>query len=85
MDLQALINHFKRLDDLIRLKATGSLTDLSARFEVSKSTMKRYIREFKEVFGAPVVYDKKEACYIYTEPFDLAAQIERFVNGRKNR
>lgn len=72
-DQRDLIN---RLHDLVKRKATGSLDTLAEKFGVGKSTMSRYIEEFKEEFEPPLAYDRTGHTYYYTEPFDLKVWVE---------
>ena len=75
----------KRLDDLIKRKATGTLRELASKFNVSISTMQRYLDEFKEEFAAPVAFDRVHSTYYYTEPFELILTIEVHVNGEQKK
>lgn len=72
-DQRDLIN---RLHDLVKRKATGSLDTLAEKFGVGKSTMSRYIEEFKEEFEPPLAYDRTGHTYYYTEPFELKIWVE---------
>jgi predicted DNA-binding transcriptional regulator YafY len=67
---------FNRLHDLIKRKATGSLDTLAEKFGVGKSTMSRYIEEFKLEFEPPLAYDRTGHTYYYTEPFELKIWVE---------
>ena len=82
MNMRDLILEFKRLDDLIHRRATESPDKLAEKFGMSESSMKRHLREFKDTFDAPVVYDREAETYHYTKPFNLMAQIERLLKGR---
>lgn len=67
---------FNRLHDLFKRKSTGSLDTLAEKFGVGKSTMSRYIDEFKQEFEPPLAYDRTEHTYYYTEPFELKIWVE---------
>jgi predicted DNA-binding transcriptional regulator YafY len=67
---------FNRLHDLIKRKATGSLDTLAEKFGVGKSTMSRYIEDFKLDFDPPLAYDRTGHTYYYTEPFELKIWVE---------
>lgn len=69
-------NHTNRLHDLIKRKSTGSLDTLANQFGVGRSTMSRYIDEFKEEFNAPIAYDRHANSYYYTEPFEVRVWVE---------
>ncbi|MEM6737495.1 MAG: HTH domain-containing protein [Bacteroidota bacterium] len=55
---------FERIDQLIRLKATGKPSELAERLEISESTLYEFIGLMKEL-GAPIQWDKKRNSYIY--------------------
>ncbi len=56
----------KRLDDLIRLKMTGTPDHLAGKLEVSRRQIFRVIDTMKEL-GFPIEYDKENARYYYDE------------------
>jgi len=55
---------FERIDQFIRLKATGKPSELAERLEISPSTLYEFIGLMKEP-GAPIEWDKKQNSYIY--------------------
>ena len=69
-------NHINRLHDLIKRKSTGSLDALAAKFGVGRSTMSRYIDDFKHEFDPPLAYDRDAHSYYYTEPFEVRVWVE---------
>ncbi len=78
-------DHINRLHDLVKRKATGSLDTLAEKFGVGRSTMSRYIDEFKQEFDPPLAYDRAGHTYYYTEPFDLKVWVEiKRSDGEKN-
>lgn len=56
----------ERVDQLVRLKATGRPKQLADRLEVSEATIFRIIETMKEM-NAPVCYDISRQSYVYTE------------------
>lgn len=56
----------ERVDQLIRLKATGRPKKLAERLEVSEATVFRMIETMKEL-NAPVYYDLTCQSYVYTQ------------------
>ena len=56
----------ERVDQLIRLKATGRPSQLAQRLEVSEATVFRMIDTMKEL-NAPVYYDLARQSYAYAE------------------
>ncbi len=69
-------NDINRLHDLIKRKATGPLDALADRFGVGRSTMSRYIDDYKQEFDAPLAYDRNARSYYYTEPFEVRVWVE---------
>jgi predicted DNA-binding transcriptional regulator YafY len=84
MNLNAIAK-IKRLDDLIRRKATGTLDQLAESFEDSVSTMSRHIEDLKRDFNAPVKYHRTDLTYYYSEPFELTILIEVCLNGCREK
>jgi predicted DNA-binding transcriptional regulator YafY len=74
-------NYINRLHDLVKRKATGSLDTLADKFGVGRSTMSRYIDDFKQEFDAPLAYDRNVHSYYYTEPFEVRVWVEVRRNG----
>jgi predicted DNA-binding transcriptional regulator YafY len=82
MAFQNRIAVLLRLDDLIRRKATGTLSELIPKFGVSRSTVLRYINELRMNYDAPIAFDRERKTFYYTEPYDLATWL---LNGRKRK
>ncbi|MCH7399021.1 HTH domain-containing protein [Belliella sp. DSM 107340] len=61
---QKLIERISRLDQLIRLKSTGTPKELANRLEISESTLYETISMMKQL-GAPINYDKLRKSYYY--------------------
>lgn len=83
------IEILERIDQLIRLKATGRPKQLAKRLEVSEATVFRMIDTMKEM-NAPICYDLTRQSYIYTETTrfkcgfymeELDAKAERNLSG----
>ncbi|MEM7487327.1 MAG: HTH domain-containing protein [Bacteroidota bacterium] len=60
----------ERVDQLIRLKATGRPKKLAEKLEVSEATVFRIIETMKEL-NAPVHYDLARQSYTYSEPTEF--------------
>lgn len=56
----------ERIDQLIRLRATGTPKQLAGRLEISEATLFRIIDTMKEL-NAPVYYDFTAQSYLYEE------------------
>lgn len=70
MKFLSQIEDLRRIDQLIRLKATGSTDDLASRLDVARATVYRYITLLKEK-NAPICYCKHRKSYYYETPFNL--------------
>jgi hypothetical protein len=73
------LNRFLRLDQLIRLKATGNPKILAKKIGVSESALYEYINEMKEM-DAPISYDKVRNSYCYTEKVKLEFGFKKLDN-----
>jgi predicted DNA-binding transcriptional regulator YafY len=60
----------KRLDYLIRLKATGRPEELASRLGVSRASVYRYIEDLKSM-DAPVAYCRLRQSFYYEEAYEL--------------
>lgn len=67
MNFKERINLVERIDQLIRLKATGTPKNLAKRLGLSETSVWRTISEMKEM-KAPIVYCMNSQSYIYEEP-----------------
>ncbi len=56
----------KQLDQLIRMKATGTPKELAKKIGISERLLYDYLNELRES-GAPVYFDKERCCYCYSE------------------
>lgn len=79
----------ERVDQLIRLKATGRPKQLAKRLQVSEATIFRMIETMKEM-NAPVYYDFNTQSYVYSKLTkfrcgyyveDLDVKTERNLSG----
>jgi predicted DNA-binding transcriptional regulator YafY len=62
-----LKNYFERLqaiDRFIRIKGTGSPTQLAQRLNISESSLYEYLSFMKDM-GAPIAYSKARQSYYY--------------------
>jgi len=63
------IRRIERIDQLIRLKATGSPTELAAKIGISVSQLYEVLSIMREEFGVPILYSKSLQTYYY--PSDI--------------
>jgi predicted DNA-binding transcriptional regulator YafY len=62
-----ILEKLHRIDQLIRMKATGQPHELASRLEVSPSTVYEYIYLMKNVLLAPIRYCSIVRSYVYDE------------------
>jgi len=67
MAITTYLERLQRIDQLIRLKATGTPRELANKLGVSKRTVYEYIQTLKDM-DAPICYCKVSRSYVYEEP-----------------
>ena len=79
-------NYYSRIDQLIRMEATGAPADLAGRLEIHQSTLFRILDRMK-AFGCPIKYDRKKKTYYYAEPgrFEIAHEFKPLDNEQMKR
>jgi predicted transcriptional regulator len=74
----------ERLDQLIRLKSTGNIDQLAEKFNTSRSTIDRTIKEMKEV-GCPIYFSKEFNSYCYEYFGKLLIKFETLDDSLLNK
>ena len=64
MNMIKYLERIKRMDDLIRRKATGTSWEFAKNMNISRSTLMEYI-DLLKCMGAPIAYDKFRNSYYY--------------------
>lgn len=72
-----ILRRLQRMDQLIRLKATGSPLDFAAKLEISKSKLYNDLQALRDL-GAEISFCKDCGSYFYKHP-------PQFEFGTKNR
>ena len=65
MKIDKYIERIERIDQLIRLKATGSPTEFADKLGISESSIYEYLKYLKDK-GGPIEFDKEVNSYYYT-------------------
>jgi predicted DNA-binding transcriptional regulator YafY len=60
------VERFKRIDEIIQNKSSGTPAQFAAKLDISESTLYEFIAVMKEL-GAPICYDKYSKRYYYNE------------------
>jgi len=81
MNITDTKENLERMDQLIRLKATGTPKELALKFKVTERTVYRIIKQLKEI-GCPVYYNKilETYCYRYEGRLMLKFEIKVIDN-----
>ncbi len=67
MRFKKRVSLIERIDQLIKLKATGTPIDLACKLDISESSLFRIINEMKEL-DAPISYCINAQSYVYEKP-----------------
>lgn len=62
--MKEILNRINRLDELIRIKGTGTPTELATKIGIAERTVYEYINLMKEL-GAPIQYSRSRKSYSY--------------------
>jgi predicted DNA-binding transcriptional regulator YafY len=65
------IELIEQIDQLIRLKATGSPVELATKLDISKTKLYRTLYIMKEL-NAPIEFDTSSQSYYYTDPIEFS-------------
>ena len=68
------VNQLQRVDQLIRMKATGTPEQLASRLEISKRTVFELIA-FMKSLNAPIYYCHQRLSYCYEYPVQFKCDI----------
>jgi predicted DNA-binding transcriptional regulator YafY len=71
MKLREYLERIERIDQLIRMKATGTPKELASRLQISESLLYLYI-DFMKDLGAPIHYSKERKTYFYVYPVNFS-------------
>lgn len=84
MSILKYIERVKRMDDLIRRKATGSPDEFASRLNISKSMLMYELNDLKSL-GAEIDYCQSSRSYVYTKTFSLVIDKEAIgIKGGSN-
>ena len=61
-----IFHRLSRIDSLIRIKGTGTPSELAEKIGISERSTYEYLRLMKD-FGAPVLYSRQRKSYYYKE------------------
>lgn len=78
MSLLKYIERLKRMDDLIRRKATGSSEEFSRKLRISKSQLFEDLREIREL-GGNITYCHVRKSYVYENDCKLILKFEENI------
>ncbi len=61
-----IFHRLSRIDQLIRIKGTGTPSELADKIGISERSTYEYIKLMKD-FGAPVLYSRQRKSYYYKQ------------------
>ncbi len=79
------LNTIERIDQLIRLKATGSPKDLASRLALSRSTLYTILESMRQM-GAEIEYCRTDQSFYYRidKPLAIGFVEKKSIRGGKN-
>jgi len=66
MAISTYFDRISRIDQLIRLQATGTPQDLARKLGICKSNLYLYL-EFMRSMGAPIIYNQYRNSFVYEQ------------------
>ncbi len=85
MSLLKYLERAKRIDDLIRRKATGSAEEFSHKLGISRSVLMDHLRDMRDL-GAPIRFCDTRHSYYYEEEFSFIisrrAEMSKVMGGK---
>ncbi|MEM9859439.1 MAG: hypothetical protein AAF843_18945 [Bacteroidota bacterium] len=83
MPLKRYIYRIERLDQLIRLRATGTPAECASKLGISKRTLYELINELKEDFSFPIEYNRGLQSFVYSKQGAMSSlNFDACSNGR---
>jgi hypothetical protein len=79
MSLLKYLERAKRIDDLIRRKATGGAEEFSHKMGISRSVLMEHLRDMKAL-GAPIRFCETRNSYYYEKEFDFIISSRRAMS-----
>jgi hypothetical protein len=85
MSILKYIDRLKRMDDLIRRRATGTAQEFAEKLHISPSQLFQDLKEMRAL-GAPIDYCQKRKSYFYEKEgklvLDFAAEGQSLKGGQ---
>ena len=70
MSLLKYLERAKRMDDLIRRKATGNVEEFASKLGISRSVLMEHLRDLRDL-GAPIRFCDIRCSYYYEGEFNF--------------
>lgn len=74
----------KRMNELIKRRATGSPKQFAKKLEISESSMYNQLHRLRAFFGAPITYDADSESYCYEEEGELILEFRKLSEQENN-
>lgn len=78
----AYLNRLRRLDYLIRTRATGNTNEFASRLGISRSQLCEDLKDLREL-GAPIFYNRIRQTYYYEYSTNFSLDFSPLNNGTK--
>lgn len=75
MSLLKYISRMRKIDRLIRMKATGRPDEFAEKLNLSRSSLMESLQEMKTL-GAPITYCRYRKSYVYKSDVNLVIRFE---------
>lgn len=85
MSLYRYINRIRRLDSLIKRKSTGTPKELANKLDISERWLYKFLRELKEEFDCPIIYDHYKQSYVYEEQGSITLGFQKRLSEKEKR
>lgn len=85
MSLRKYLSRIERLDALIRRKSTGPPKELADKLNISERWLYKLLRELREEFECPIVYDHYKQSYVYEERGRIVVGFENIPNNEQRK
>ena len=84
MPIIKYIDRLKRMDDLIRRRATGTPEQFAEKMGMDRSTLMRYLSELRKL-DAPIYFDPVKQSYYYQEEICLEVGFRKISTNAMSR
>lgn len=85
MSLRTYLSRIRRLDAMIRRKSTGPPEELARKLDISERWLYKLLRELKEEFDCPIIYNSCLQSYVYEEQGKIVVGFKKIPHKEKRK